>query len=155
MITIYGLVDPRDGAVRYVGQTKCPGARRYQHIFRSHSPRIRAWVEELKALAIEPAFHVLAGARSRTGATRTEYALMRKHRETVLNTVPDGPAKRRPYVGKPAHAHKVRATLTLHRHEFEWLEGWAREREVTLGNLVVEALGALENHWPAWSGRHA
>lgn len=52
--TLYALVDPRDGAVRYVGQTtQSLGARLAGHLTRP-SPRVGAWLEELQASDYEP-----------------------------------------------------------------------------------------------------
>ena len=53
---IYALADPRDGAIRYIGQTEKPSTRLQQH--RNPTPKSKApvawWVRKLKALGLRP-----------------------------------------------------------------------------------------------------
>lgn len=60
MHRIYSLSDPRDGVVRYVGQTRAPlWSRLSEHIQTAkrgkpkHSPKA-AWIRELRALGLKP-----------------------------------------------------------------------------------------------------
>lgn len=54
--TIYGLTDPRDGRLRYIGQTKQTLKQRLGgHLGGNRSsPRVRAWVAELRAAGLRP-----------------------------------------------------------------------------------------------------
>jgi hypothetical protein len=50
--TIYALVDPRDGKLRYIGQTKKqPFSAR---LGGSYAPRVRAWMAEVRAAGLAP-----------------------------------------------------------------------------------------------------
>jgi hypothetical protein len=52
--TIYALVDPRDGAVRYIGQTtKTVAERLAGHIARP-APRVGVWISELREVGLAP-----------------------------------------------------------------------------------------------------
>jgi hypothetical protein len=52
---VYALVDPRNGALRYVGQTKGTLAARLKaHLARPCSAAIRAWTGELMATGLKP-----------------------------------------------------------------------------------------------------
>lgn len=54
--TIYGLVDPRDGRLRYVGQTiKSVPRRLFGHLLDYDKPtRKGRWIAELKSLGLNP-----------------------------------------------------------------------------------------------------
>jgi len=58
MTTIYHLIDPRDGSVRYVGKTRGPLRRRLSAHLRRGRRRHdawRSWLNELAALGQVPA----------------------------------------------------------------------------------------------------
>jgi Helix-turn-helix domain len=61
--TIYALVDPRNGEVRYIGRTATPVGRRRAHQRLSRIDKLgidyREWRLELAALHLVPEFHVL------------------------------------------------------------------------------------------------
>ncbi len=60
-VVIYALVDPRDGTVRYVGQTTNPTSRKAAHrIGKGHSSTARPWFDELHALGLEPGLRLVA-----------------------------------------------------------------------------------------------
>ncbi len=52
--TIYGLVDPRDGTVRYVRQTTRSLAVRLAGHLTKPAPRVGAWFEELRVGGVDP-----------------------------------------------------------------------------------------------------
>ena len=49
--TVYGLVDPRDGRIRYIGQTKRPLTVR---LGAGYAPRVRAWMAEVRETGMTP-----------------------------------------------------------------------------------------------------
>jgi hypothetical protein len=49
--TVYGLVDPRDGKVKYIGQTKQRPAVRIRG---KYAPRVLAWLAELRTADLAP-----------------------------------------------------------------------------------------------------
>lgn len=58
---IYALIDPRDGATRYVGKTVNMKVRLAQHVADGGgSRRKQQWLQELKALAFSPEVKILA-----------------------------------------------------------------------------------------------
>lgn len=66
VVAIYGLVDPRDDIVRYVGQSVSPYARCGQHISNAKSTLGYAkknkrdlWIEELLSLHLRPQLRIL------------------------------------------------------------------------------------------------
>src|SRR5262245_5906302 len=58
LYTIYAMVDPKDGAVRYVGMTLRLTRRTQEHLHRG-SIATRPWVAALKAQGLKPEFIVL------------------------------------------------------------------------------------------------
>jgi hypothetical protein len=60
---IYGLVDPRDGTIRYVGKGYDPKARTKQHLKASHNPRVNKWVSELREIGLRPKLKILVKLR--------------------------------------------------------------------------------------------
>lgn len=49
--TVYALTDPRDGSVRYIGQTTKTLAERLRS---GYAPRVRSWIEELRTDGLAP-----------------------------------------------------------------------------------------------------
>lgn len=57
---VYGLVDPRDGIVKYVGQTTALlRDRLIGHLSGSTGIKKMAWIEELAAIGLKPSIEVL------------------------------------------------------------------------------------------------
>lgn len=60
---VYALVDPRDGTVRYVGQTHCPRLRMRYHLEATResraNDRLHEWMLELIEQKLSPLFAVL------------------------------------------------------------------------------------------------
>lgn len=64
---IYGLVDPRSGLVMYVGRSKDPAKRRWQHIHEARAKvkrgaklsRIAAWINDVEQSELEPQIVIL------------------------------------------------------------------------------------------------
>lgn len=74
--TVYGLVDPRDGKVFYVGITA--NRLSYRVYCHSHDPISAAWprIQELKKLSLELGVHILAEYPSRDQAWEHEHRLI-------------------------------------------------------------------------------
>lgn len=53
-IHIYGLSDPRDGQLRYIGQTSAPKTRYAQHLSLKNKDKKSLWVAELRLLGLKP-----------------------------------------------------------------------------------------------------
>ncbi|MBI4001408.1 MAG: GIY-YIG nuclease family protein [Nitrospira defluvii] len=70
--SIYILEDPRNGQVRYVGQTKTLRQRYYDHCI-SGSNGVRAWVLKLRAQGLRPSLHVIEVVKHRHIKAREYY----------------------------------------------------------------------------------
>jgi len=53
-ISIYRLIDPRNGETRYVGATENTEKRLYHHINYPHTPDLQNWIEELREEGLTP-----------------------------------------------------------------------------------------------------
>lgn len=58
-VYIYGLLDPSNGCIRYVGATKNPEKRYNQHLYNPCNGTMRDWVAELKSAGIKPQYLLL------------------------------------------------------------------------------------------------
>lgn len=60
---IYALIDPRDGAIRYIGQTKEPQVRLRSHITGDAviNPAKTRWLKELEKMGLQPYMDVIEG----------------------------------------------------------------------------------------------
>lgn len=72
MTTIYALVDPRDGEVRYVGKTQAPAHRLIRHLWdarngldQTHRSR---WIRQLLALGLAPEMRAIELVESSAAA---------------------------------------------------------------------------------------
>ena len=74
MYTIYGLVDPRTGQIRYVGQTQNhPEVRLDGHIKKRDENREKLrWLDELRLLSLKPTVVVLGYAATLDEALKVE-----------------------------------------------------------------------------------
>lgn len=60
MATIYGFADPRNGALRYVGQTRQPVHRRLKdHLKSNFRSRVRDWLRKLRSIGMKPVIQIL------------------------------------------------------------------------------------------------
>ena len=57
---IYGLVDPRDGRMRYVGKANDPEKRLFQHVHEKGDSHKRRWIEVLNRVSLCPRLVYLA-----------------------------------------------------------------------------------------------
>jgi DNA-binding XRE family transcriptional regulator len=56
---IYGLVDPRNDVVYYVGKTTVGMSRPISHLNYSHNKYVRKWVDELRLLELSPIIMII------------------------------------------------------------------------------------------------
>ena len=74
-VFVYALVDPRDSAIRYVGQSQDPQMRLSSHVKNAHrgdnSHRSR-WIRKLLEVSLEPTLHILQACSSREQASNSE-----------------------------------------------------------------------------------
>jgi metal-responsive CopG/Arc/MetJ family transcriptional regulator len=79
-ITIYALLDPRDGRQRYVGQTRNPTRRLQTHIAEAKTmqgSRKNAWIRELLESDLRPELLVLEEVEPVHADTRERYWIQR------------------------------------------------------------------------------
>ena len=75
VVSVYALVDPRDGEVRYIGSSKTPRSRARAHGYQSGSiPVVRNWVVGLRALGMRPVLKILREVIGRDDAYVAERA---------------------------------------------------------------------------------
>lgn len=93
--TIYALVDPRDGATRYIGATKMTLAQRLgSHVAdarRWKTHRCSAWIRELAAIGVRPKIVALSSdAAEWQSAERAAIAKARLEGHDLLNQTDGG-----------------------------------------------------------------
>lgn len=59
MICIYSITDPTDGEMLYIGMTKDFETRRYNHLHNSHNDMLKAHIERLLSIGVEPIFDIV------------------------------------------------------------------------------------------------
>src|ERR1700744_2829790 len=83
--TVYGLYDPRNGELRYIGQTiLSPNRRLSAHMSASNLKANRhstSWLSELKGLGLKPDLKSLAEANSRDNLDALEIAIIAQAKE--------------------------------------------------------------------------
>lgn len=103
-IYIYGLVDPRDGHVKYVGKTDAIDRRLREHIKDTKSlnrGKIH-WIQKLVRLGLEPELRILCESTPETWK-QDECRLMAEMSEIhpIYNVAPGGIGGTRPNAGRP------------------------------------------------------
>lgn len=97
-VSIYGLVDPRSGSLRYVGQSRDPERRLQGHLSGAGAgaKRKREWIQELRDEGSRPILVILDAAPPGQEADRLEFDWINR-----MNVVGDltnerlGPGRRR------------------------------------------------------------
>jgi len=91
--SIYGLIDPRDGAVRYVGKANDPAKRLKGHLqeCRRRNTPVYAWIRKLVGLGLSPGLEVLeANCADWRESERRIIAERRAAGEGLLNVAEGG-----------------------------------------------------------------
>ena len=89
---IYGLFDPRTGALRYIGKANCSQKRYNQHVrdcHRRHTP-VYLWLRELLSLGLLPELTVLEHAADWCESEKRLIAAARAQGQRLLNVAPGG-----------------------------------------------------------------
>ena len=78
---VYGLTDPRDGLVWYVGRSRQPARRLALHrsTIKGEDQKAR-WLRELRAIGLLPEMVLLKECKAGTHAAKMERAFIRKER---------------------------------------------------------------------------
>ncbi len=111
---LYGLLDPRDGALRYVGQTRVtPEARYKQHCSTSDGSRKCDWIAELRALGMKPALRVIrqCSVENLDDEEKKAIAFMRSLGLNLLNSRPGGQGDWRPVDPQPGESEQFDAWM--------------------------------------------
>jgi len=82
-VAIYALIDPRDGAVRYVGKSKNPEKRRNAHCHRQCSAGLKRWIDELNTFGLKPSFEVLELCGAKDWPERERFWISEQRKLTV------------------------------------------------------------------------
>jgi hypothetical protein len=83
-IFIYGLIDPRDFVIKYIGQSASPIKRMEQHLSANSSIAVKGWIEELKGKKRKP-FMIIFEKVSAVNASFVENAYIEIYKDTTLN----------------------------------------------------------------------
>jgi hypothetical protein len=82
---VYGLFDPRDETLRYIGATGNPSARKRKHLKMTDDHKcLQAWFQALKRLGLEPLFRVISIETWRT-VYSAEQSAIKVFSDCVLN----------------------------------------------------------------------
>lgn len=83
---IYALICPIYEEIKYIGLTKNPKTRLYQHLNAcSENKRKNEWIKKLKDLNLEPKFEILDSFTDRLIASNTEVRYIEENKNTLLN----------------------------------------------------------------------
>jgi hypothetical protein len=146
-VCIYGLVDPRDNAVRYIGQTDDVKRRAREHVRAPHSPAIAAWIAEMAAEGHLPVATVLERC-DRASANAAEARWLAEHAGRLINAGNAG-AGRRP-VGsgcRRATPSRNRLVVLLDPDELAQLDAYVAKRGHDRSHwvrLALRKIGALK-----------
>jgi hypothetical protein len=77
---VYLLIDPRDGRVRYVGETQNPAFRLERHR-RGEVMRTWAWSDALKMAGVRPIMRIVAECTDRAASRALEKRWIEESRE--------------------------------------------------------------------------
>ena len=139
---VYGLVDPRDGATRYIGSSFNPSARLSVHLSAPAS-NIRDWLDALRAVDLIPAVQILASFHDRDAARAHEgflIAALQKHGDAILNRRSVGRHAR------VANSHKALGNTTPGRDQ---LEAWMLLRGMSQ-MVLAELIGVNQSSISLW-----
>jgi len=142
--TIYALIDPRDGSIRYIGITDNPAQRIKEHLRgRGGNPLKREWVYELRRLGLAPIMQPLETGLSLSAALERE-SLLIQHYLNSGNALVN--LRVTPYLNYTTRKNILPSEAVTDKSPGRW-ESPIRRRKVTvkLVDLITEAgLGKSE-----------
>jgi hypothetical protein len=123
---IYALIDPRDGAVRYIGQTTGPLLkRRAEHYYSPTNQYTRKWIAELREAGVRPDIKALEEVAIDDLDSREFYWIVacRERGADLLNVA----ATNRPYQRRsPDDASTLRMTISFPPDVMDQIREYAR-----------------------------
>jgi len=138
---IYGLADPRDHVVRYVGETSRTLAQRLsEHEFKPSNKNVSEWLKSLRAQGVSPEAIVLETCPRSRWQEREIYWIAKLRNEHSLMNV----AKGGKFYGRPKGNLTKRLSMAFHRKAIarsgsvkvytpEEIAEFARQRSQALG----------------------
>lgn len=135
---IYALIDPRDGAVRYIGKANDSAKRLKSHIrdARREARRtpVYAWIRKIVSMGMMPSFRVLETTDDWKEAERRHIAEARARGERLLNVADGGDepfcppevraangrmSKGRRWIPQYPYVHQIKMRLGQHHREMK------------------------------------
>lgn len=107
-VSIYGLIDPRCGMIRYIGKANDPAKRFASHVrdsARRMTP-VYAWFRKLASLGLEPEMLVLTECENWEAEERRLIAVARAGGHKLLNVAEGGDQPHCPHEVRSANGHK-------------------------------------------------
>lgn len=91
-VSIYGLIDPRSGLIRYIGKANDPAKRFASHVRDSarRSTPVYAWFRKLAGLGLQPEMLVLSECSDWEAEERRLIAVARSKGYALLNVAEGG-----------------------------------------------------------------
>ncbi len=139
-VTIYALIDPRDGSTRYIGQTLKPLDRRLAEHLGSASSGAKkiAWLNELESLGLQPTISALESVTT-SEADAVEARLMREYKDkgaplTNMHTRPGGALMRQQR--SLAAMNEVTIQVRIPTWAHEKLKEWAGRNGTSVSYLA-------------------
>jgi predicted GIY-YIG superfamily endonuclease/predicted transcriptional regulator len=140
-VYIYVLKDPDTGAVRYVGLTRNPHVRLYQHVngLSVDPPQKKEWVATLAAAGKAPALEVVdvCAEADALAAEARWIECYRSQGADLLNGGLNHTGGRKP---KASGQSKTKVTAYLSEADYEALQELAKRRETTHNAIIRTAL---------------
>lgn len=88
---IYALLDPRDGAVRYVGKADDPERRFNEHFyFKGGNKHKHNWIAQLRLLGLAPEMLILEKCANNWGEKEQQWILQFRESGAALTNLTDG-----------------------------------------------------------------
>ena len=93
-VAIYALIDPRDGAIRYVGKSRRPAHRLREHVAESMAKRTHKdrWIQQALVAGFRPGMEILELAPGEAADDRERFwiAELRQRGERLVNETDGG-----------------------------------------------------------------
>lgn len=139
---VYGLYEPSNGELRYIGKTTDPASRLASHLSPQATKSMRVWVRSLGEN--RPVLRVLSEYTNEAEALIAEHEQIRKYRKSgarLLNSLKFGtpsPERRRHFNGFGSRVAQLRRSLGMSGLELERISGIC---PMTLSKIEKEERG--------------